>query len=235
MDCFIKKIFEGSIDDLVHNQFQKFSRGEFKNKAMIIAKKSKNKYTLSTTPEYSNEFVRMLAEKLGDGKAEVKGPIVSTRDLTGELDFQDKKQFAGVKQYVIDREMSGSEMLALLDKLPLSHFGLSFKIDNSELKIKPKMPKSGKPSSKGEAKPKVDFCKLITTNQEIAKNLLFDLPADFKKVFISHDFIINEIIPPKGETDFAKIRELAKRKGKIVRRVVIDEGSEKVSEAEFEA
>jgi len=234
MDCFIKKIFDGKEDGLVHNQFQKFSRGEFKDKAMIIAKKSKDKYTISTTPEFSNEFVRILAEKLGDEKVEVKGPIVSTRDLTGELDFQDKKQFAGVKQYIIDREMSGSEMISLLDKLPLSHFGLSFKVGDTELKIKPKMPKSGKPSSKGDAKPKVDFCKLITPDREIVEDLLFDIP-DFKKVQISHDFIITDIILPEGETDFAKIREMAKRKGKVVRKIKVDDYPEDVKEAGFTA
>ena len=44
-----------------------------------------------------------MAEKLGDGITQVKGIVVSTRDLTGELDFQDKKQFMGVKQYILDK------------------------------------------------------------------------------------------------------------------------------------
>ena len=38
----------------------------------------------------------------------------------------------------------------------------------------------------------------------------------------------------KYEEDFAKIREMAKRKGKIVRKMDID-GVEKVKEVEFEA
>ena len=38
MEFFTKKIFENIVDDSVHIQFQKFSRGEFKDKAMIKIK-----------------------------------------------------------------------------------------------------------------------------------------------------------------------------------------------------
>src|SRR3989344_7718161 len=102
MDSFIKKIFDGKTDELVHIQFQKFSRGEFKDKAVILYSYSKDKYSLSTTYEYSNDFARAMAEKLGDSKTKVTGVIVSTRDLTGQVNFVDKKQFAGVKQYILD-------------------------------------------------------------------------------------------------------------------------------------
>ena len=61
---FIKKIFDGKIDDSVHLQFQKFSRGEFRDRAIVKVKKSGSKYTISTTAEFGNEFVRMLAENL---------------------------------------------------------------------------------------------------------------------------------------------------------------------------
>ncbi len=39
---------------------------------------------------------------------------------------------------------------------------------------------------------------------------------------------------PKGETDYAKIREMAKRKGRVVRIANVD-GKETRKEAEFEA
>ena len=90
---FIKKIFEGDVDENVHLQFQKFSKGEFRNRALINAKQSKGKYTIVTTAEFANELVREVAKKLGDNKTQIKGAIVSTSDLTGELEFQDKKQF----------------------------------------------------------------------------------------------------------------------------------------------
>ena len=245
MDCFIKKIFNSAgkdgNDEQVHVQFQKFSRGEFKNKAMIIYSHSKDKYTLSTTYEYANEFVRMLAERLGSQKTLVTGAVVSTRDLTGQINFSDKKQFAGVKQYVLNNEMSGKELIDLLNKFPTAFFALSMKMGDTELKTKPKAPISGKPSTKGADAPiKADFCKFYTNDKELVKAFIFDSELigndSVKKAELTHEFIITDIELPKGETDPAKIRERAVRKGKIIRKIkILDSGSETRKEAEFSA
>lgn len=234
---FIKKVFEEKIDNSVHLQFQKFGKGEFKDRALIKVKKSKEKYTISTSAEFANEFVKSIAEKLNNDKArtQVKGIIVSTNDLQG-LDYQNKKQFMGIKQYVIDKEMSGEEILNLLDKFQKAFFALSFNAGESLLKIKAKAPKSSKPSNKGGEKPKIDFCKLSTNDEKIAKDFVFEKP-DFKSAEITHKFLINEIIVPdelKNEKDFSKVREMAKKKGKIIRKAVID-GKEIMSEREFVA
>jgi hypothetical protein len=241
MEFFIKKIFDGNSDDLVHQQFSKFSRGDFKNKAMVVGKAmSGGKFSINTTPEYGNELVRILADKLGDEITDVKGVVISTRDLTGELDFQNKKQFMGVKQYILDKEMSGNEILELCDKVPSSFVGLSFKVGDTELKIKPKAPKGAKPSTKGDA-PKVDFCRLKTKDKSLVDGLIFDKDiSGFKKIEISHDFVINEIVvsdelKAEADGDFAMIKEKALRKGKLVRRVRIDEGEEVVKEVELSA
>lgn len=241
MDCFIKKIFDingkKECDNIVHTQFQKFSRGEFNDKAVILYSKGKDKTTLATTYEYANEFVRALAEKLGESKTKVTGAIVSTRDLTGQVNFAGKKQFAGVKQYQIDGEMSGNEIIALCDKLPTAFFALSMTVENTELKIKPKAPISGKPSTKGSDAPlKADFCKLYTTDSGIIKSFVFDSEINdaVKKAEIKNLFSIKDIILPKGETDPLKMRELAKRKGKVIRTVTID-GKRTQKEAEFTA
>ena len=245
MDFFVKKIFDGKSgnDELVHLQFQKFSRGYFKDRVMLTAKHSSNKFSVSTTAEYANEFVRILAERLGSNKTHATGVVVSTRNLNGELDYQNKKQFMGVNQYIINKEMSGNEILDLCGKFPTCFIGLSFNVDNTELKIKPKAPKSAKPSSNGDKKLKVDFCKLKTLDKEIIDNLIFDKEAiGFKEIEIKHDFIIDEItMPPDNElkikgidkNDFAKIRELSKRKGKVVRKIKVD-GKEIIKDMEFE-
>jgi hypothetical protein len=238
MDCFIKKVFDAKSkeinDNLVHVQFQKFSRGEFKDKAVIIASQNKGKYSISTTYEYANDLVRALAEKLekSGNKAKINGVIVSTRDLTGMINFSDKKQFAGVKQYFLDCEMSGSEIIALLDKLPTAFFALSFSLedgnDKTELKIKPKAPISGKPSTKApeDQKVKADFCKLITNDKCLFASFVFDSEIlnsseNIKKAEITHVYLITDIEIPKGEKDPAKMRENAIRKGKIIRTIKI--------------
>jgi hypothetical protein len=237
MDSFLKKIFEGqdlSKDDLVHAQFQKFSKGEFNDKAGFILKRSKDKFALSTTPEYGNELVHALAEEIGSNKVGISGALITTIDLSEEYDFKEVKNALGVRKHFIEGEMSGEEIIALQEKFPKAFFALNFSTPTSEIKIKVKAPKT-KPSGKGESKPKIDFCKLKTTNEDIVKNIAFDIDLDaVRKAEVIHDFIIEDIIKPKGETDFAKIRELAKRKGKIVRKITIDEVVEE-KQSEFEA
>ena len=233
---FIKKIFEGKSDGLVHLQFQKFSRGEFKNRAVVKVKSSGEKYTISTTSEFANEFVRALAERLGMGKTKVTGVVVSTSDLTGQLNFNGKKQFQGVKQYIIDDEMTGKDLTNLLNKFPKAFFALSFSVGEDSLKIKPKAPKSGKPGSKGEEAPNPDFCKLITKDKTIVESFVFEKQG-FKEAIIVHTFVIDEIAVPeslKKSDDFAKVREESKRKGKIIREMSID-GQKMKSEKPFEA
>ena len=225
-------MFNNEIDEEIHLQFQKFSRGEFTDRALIKAKKVKNNYTISTTGEFANELVRTVAEKLGDEKTHVTGAIISTLDLSKELDFKSKKQFMGIKQYVIDKQMTGHEITNLIEKLPRVFFALSFSGKGNILKIKPKAPKSAKPKTKEDA-PKPDFCKLTTSDEKIAKDFVWE-KGDFKNAEISHDFIIKELLVPKDEKDFAVAREKAKRKGIIVRRATID-GIKSAVEKEFEA
>jgi hypothetical protein len=233
---FIKKVFDKKPDEETHQQFQKFSRGEFKDRALIKAKHVKDKFTISTTAEFANELVKIISEKLGDNKAKITGAVISTMDLGKDIDFQSKKQFMGIKQYVLDKEMSGSEIIGLINKFPKAFFALSFDSGKGDLlKIKAKAPKSAKPKTKDEP-PNPDFCKLITNDEKIAKDFIFEKP-DFKEALVSHDFYIDSIVVPdaiKSEKDFAVVREKSLRKGKIVRRAVIDD-KEMKSEAELEA
>jgi hypothetical protein len=233
---FIKKIIDNRIDEQVHAQFQKFSRGEFKNRAIVHVKKSANKCSINTSSEFSNELVKIMAQKLGSKKTKITGGIISTADLTNEIEFKEKKQFQGVKKYVIEKEMSGEEIIKLLDKFPKAFFALTFEVGDDKLKIKPKAPKSGKPGSKGEDAPKPDFCKLITNDKKIIESFVFEKP-DFKVAEIGHTFVIEEIVIPealKKSNDFAKIRENSLRKGKIIRKAKID-GKEIIKEIKFEA
>ena len=82
----IKKIFDGNFDDEIHNQFVKFSRGEFKDKYLIDAKKQASKWAVKTGPEFVNHFVLQGLKSL-NGEIAVKGIIVSTLDLKDEIKF----------------------------------------------------------------------------------------------------------------------------------------------------
>jgi hypothetical protein len=242
---FIKKAFEGVKDDSVHLQFQKFSKGEFRNKAIIKAKLGGGgKYTVWTGAEFANDLVRAVAEKVGSDKVSVTGAIVSTRNLKEEPVFSellahaDVKQFQGVKRFLVNTEMSGEEILKFLNECPKSFFALTFATekDDTKLKIKPKAPKSSKPGKSDEEGPKADFCNLKTKDAELAKSFVFEKP-DFKEAQIKHTIFVEQMIIPddlKSSKDFAKIREEAIRKGRIIREGKIDDQDVK-KEFEFEA
>ena len=109
----------------------------------------------------------------------------------------------GIKQYVLEKEMSGNEIIEMIKKYPKVFFALSFDSKKGDtLKIKAKAPKSAKPKNKA-GPPNPDFCKLITNDESIVKSFVFE-KSDFKTAEIAHDFMINEITYPKDEKDFAK-------------------------------
>jgi hypothetical protein len=240
---FIKKVHEKKFDNSVHLQFQKFSKGEFKNRALIKAKVSAGKYTINAGPEFSNELIKEVAEKVGSAKTKVTGAIISTQNLKEAPEFKELladakiKQFQGVKKYLIEKEMSGKEILNFIEKNPKAFFAFSFSAsDGTILKVKPKAPKSGKPASKGNESPNPDFCKLVTSDSSLAKSFIFEKES-FKQAEVIHDFFIKDIVIPtelKNEKDFAKIREMSRRKGVILRKAKIDEKEVK-TELEFEA
>jgi len=236
---FIKKVYDKNFDEAVHLQFQKFSKGEFKNRAIIHAKFSGGKYTFNTSAEFANELVRDMAKKLGNNKTKITGGIISTVNLKEIPKYNNLlahaivKQFQGVKNYQIDLELSGKEIIEIIDAFPKAFFALSFSVGDNLLKIKPKAPKSGKPGTKGEDAPKPDFCKLITKDKQFAESFIFEV-SEFKKAIIVHDFFIDKIEIPeelKKSEDFALIREKSKRVGKILRKATIDDNK---TEKEFE-
>ncbi|MDO8517574.1 MAG: hypothetical protein Q7S33_05610 [Nanoarchaeota archaeon] len=233
----INKIFNGISDEEVHSEFLKFGKGIFKNKYMISAKKQKDLWNIKTGAEFANSLVRIMAEKIGINKIMINGVIVSTLKLKEEPEFFkilancEVKQFMGIKQFKINQELSGKEIIELMNKFPRAFFALTFKTSDSELKVKPKAPKSAKPSTSAEKEVKIDFCSLKTSNKEIVKELFFDI-GDFNEIRISHTLKIDDIIYPKNEKDPIKVRELSQRKGILVREIEID-GQKKVVEKAF--
>src|SRR3989344_3844752 len=226
MDFFIHKMCSGNIDSLTHLQFEKYSRGVFADKAIVQAKFSKGNYSFVTTSEYAGDFVRACADELGSSKTKVEGVIISTKALPSNIQHHGISQFMGVKKYSISGEYSGDEIIEICNSVPRAFVALSFSTSKSELKIKPKAPKSAKPGNTSESGPKADFCKVKTTNPELAKKFFFDV-TDFKNAEAIHDFEIKEIEVPNDEKDPLKMRERAVRKGNLIRKLNIDGKIEK--------
>lgn len=234
MESVIKKIFSGNSDEEVHSEFIKFSRGKFENKYLINAKKQKDKWNIKTSNEFANFFVRKCLEKASED-VKITGIIVSTFNIQNDVQFEilNVKQFAGVKRFVINCVTNAKNILDLMNKYPRAFYALSFSVPGCVLKIKAKAPKSTKPSTNGVGDPKADFCSLKTNDKSIVEDLFFD-QSDFNEIAIKHTIQIDEIILPQGVSDPVQLRELAKRKGKIIRDIKINGNSER-KEKEFEA
>jgi|SRR3989338_782678 len=225
---FIKKIYEGKVDEDCKLQFRRFSKGEFNDRALVDMTKGKT-LKIKTSFEYANEFVKFLAQTI-EGKTKVTGGIVTSQNLVFPFEVG-KKQFAGVKTYLIDNEFTKDQILNLMGQYNDILFLLSFKTNFGELKTKVKAPKAGKPG-KNDEKPKADFCVFTTNNLDFAKEFAFDINNDFKKLFIKHTFLVNEIvISDEYKNDFAKARLNAIRKGKIIRHIDMDS---KLEQKEFD-
>lgn len=228
---FIKDIFAGKYNEAeVHNEFIKFSRGEFKSKYLIDAKKKKEGWVIKAGPEFVNAIVKLCLDKAPEN-IKVTGVIVSTMKV--EADFiKGIKQFMGIKQHKVDGEINKKELLDMMQKNPRVFYALSFSTPSCELKIKAKAPKSAKPST-SEKEPTPEFLSLKTSDNDIIEELFFD-NTNFQEIQIKHVIKIQDIVYPKDVNGMKpeEVREKSKRKGVVVRQVVVD-GQTKTSQAEF--
>jgi len=220
---FIWKIFHDKIDESVHRQFIRFGKGEYRSRALLSLRKTGGKAKIKSSFEFANDFV-LFAAGLGD--VSFQGNIWSRDEISG-LKGQKK---AG--KWIYEVENIGSSKIREIAPL-VYYFLLNGEGSGISLKIKGKLPKPGK----GEDKVDDKFCQLELDEKyyNAAKEDFFGDIPECKKASIEHRFLITEIILPKtGEKDFAKLREMAKRKGKIVRTANID-GREMKTETNFEA
>ena len=220
---FIKKIFENKQDNSVHSQFVRFGKGIFGMRAVINARISGNQVKVSSTFELANDLVNFCSSL--SPKIKVSGIVLSKEKLS----LENERKKTGLLEYNIARESSSDELKSILEKCYFTLLDCS--AAGIELKIKKKLPKPGK---SGEAKVNDKFCTLDLNLKFLSKfkeEFFWDTQS-FKKARAEHTFIITDIIMPAGEKDFEKIRQEAKRKGKIIRKAIVD-GNEIVKEKEM--
>jgi len=220
MECFIKKVWQGKGEE-AHNCFVRFSKGRFENRAVLNLQKSA-KIKLRGSFEWANDFVKVASEL---GEAKFSGIILSKEELK-ELEIIGKWKKELIEYNL---ELHSEKIKQIRDKV----YCMMLDAESSEfsLKMKKKLPKPGK---SGTGKIDDKFC-VLEADLKFWPQIkeAFMLP-ECKKCKISHTFLIEEIILPKDEKDFAKIREMAKRKGKIIRKMEVD-GKESQEEKSFEA
>lgn len=221
MDCFIKKIFLSKIDDQVHRQFVRFGKGNFQNRSLLTLMKT-TKIKTRGSFEWANDFVNLCSEL----SCSFTGIILSKEEILG---LEGRKK-SGLYEYTVEK--LGSERIK---EIYIKAYTLLLDAEGPGivLKMKKKLPKPGKG---GNAKMDDKFCQIEADFRHLNKIkevLFWDVP-ECKRAIIKHHFLINEIVMPKGEKDFEKIRILSKRNGKLIREKEID-GNKSISEIDFEA
>ena len=224
MDSFIKKIFEKNIDDSVHSHLIRFGKGRFENRAVINLKRG-NKIIVTSSFEFANDFVNFVFEN--SDKVNVSGILLS-REAKNLKAGKVKK---GIYHYGLAKELNRGEF----EELKKNSYFLLFDCEAGgiSLKINKKLPALSKGKSN---KIKDKFCSLEIEERlwpKLHSAFFFDIPQESKKARIIHIFEINEIILPKNEKDFEKLRILAKKVGKISR-IAKFNGKEVKKEAGFE-
>lgn len=230
---FIKKIFDKEIDEAVHQQFIRFGKGDYRGRFPLSLWKTK-KVKLRTSFEFINDIILFCAKI---GNCNVSGEVISKNNLSefmseNNIKGETKSKRGGMIHHAIlpNQDLTEKQLTKLVEK---SNFALLDIVgEGFTLKSKKKIPKPGKNENKIDDK----FCQLEMDEKYYSKikdDFFWDMP-EAKKIIIKHQVIVDKIVMPEGEKDFSKIRELAKRKGKIIRKAVIEE-KEIEKEIEFEA
>ncbi len=210
MESIIKKVLEGKADDSCHSHFVRFGKGNYPRRFLINLMKGK-KIKIRGSFELANDFVEFIKE---NKDVKFSGKILTKEKVEGK---EGKKKAGGFVYEVSESDLKGFED---------AYFYLVDVADEDiVLKIKKKLPKPGKNADKIDDK----FCSMdldLKYWPKVKEIFFWDVPENVKKVKIAHELDIKDIVTPSGEDDPVKIRELAKRKGKIIRKLDIDKKEE---------
>lgn len=220
---FMKNIHDNSVDDKTHQKFIRYGIGQFEKEEMKITVGSSIKVYAGF--EYLDTMFWMLSEVVKDD-VELNGTIVSKKDILSEIkDFGIEPKNVTGKKYTIKETFSADRFREFVKTF--SGYVLLVKVKSKPyaLTMKASVPKPGKLVEK--------FLSATFSKDDydlIRKELLFDHEADFKQASIRHLYEITNIdIPEEYEDDPAKARLHAVRKGKVIRKMVID-GEERINE-----
>tara|TARA_Y100000310_G_scaffold343932_1_gene454017 strand:+ start:603 stop:1220 length:618 start_codon:yes stop_codon:yes gene_type:complete len=202
---FTDKIFEGKVDEQVHKQFIRFSIGNFQNRALIKITKSKDFFKLNSSYDLMKDLTKII------------GKNTEKLTISGKVFYKGKK-----KEDIEEKEVSGEYLVKICNEVEFVLLNLSF--GDYSFKVGKTLPKPGKALKNNFCKAKLPLKLLdMITNEEFKK-----------KLEISHTFVIDNIeVPKEYENDPPLARLNAIRKGKIVRKIIID-GEEKIKETLLE-
>jgi len=225
---FVKQIFEGKANDSIHHKFVRYGKGEYERLLFEVTKTKKN-LKVKSSFDFANDFVKIISENIKENM-EVKGKIIVNRDFEKELEemgieVSDFKKRGKLYTAELNTTLTPEKLKEIYSKYNENFLLLNIKSKDFILKTKGALPKPG-------GKIADNFCS-ATLPLDFVDEFAWDV-KDFTKLKIKHILNITEIvIPEEFKNDPAKARIEAKRKGKIIRFLDIDEKEEQ-KEVDFE-
>ena len=205
MQSFLKKVLSQKGDEESHRYFVRFGKGQY-NRRFLISVNRGTKIKVKASFELANDLVEFVKE---NKEVKFSGTILSKEKIAGK----EGKKKKGLLAY----EISNSSIKEFENAY---YYLLDVNDSDIVLKIKKSLPKPGKAEEKIDDK----FCSLEIEPKywpALKEVFFWDVPES-KKAEIEHNVIINEIVIQKNEKDPLKVRELAKRKGKMIRKIIFD-------------
>lgn len=160
----------------------------------------------------------------------ISGDLVTSEDIISRLrEFGITPLKATPKKYTLKETMTPQRFSEFLKLFSGYHMLFSAKSGKNSITVKKSLPQKG---SLVEKFISAKFDKKFY--RDIKEDFLFDWGGDFKQAEIHHAYLIEElsVAPELLKRDAARARLEAKRKGKIIRKKIVD-GHETMTEIEM--
>lgn len=224
---FLKQLFIGKADGSIHYKFVRYGKGEYERLLFEITA-GKNNFRVKSSFDFANDFAGIISENLKD-TANVSGKIIAPYDFKADIDAicEPAAYSKRGKLYTaeLSADLSPDQLKRLYAKFSNYFLLLNIKSNDFSLKVGKSLPKPG-----GAIKP--NFCS-ASLPLSLLDELAWDVKEKFQKMEIRHMLNITDIIVhPELKNDPARARIEGKRKGKIIRTLVID-GKQITKETDF--
>ena len=217
---FIRNVLQEKKDEATHKQFVRYGKGDYE-RALISIKKGKE-LKIKTSFDFANDFV-WIASVYGKGTLSVKGNIITARDMSEEIEGEHTKR-GKLFTVSIEKVMTKEELKKLYEQFKKDFLLLNITGKNLKISVGNKLPRPG-------GTIKNDFCK-ATLPLPALEEFLWE-QKEFREATIIHVFHITDLVIPSGTSE-KDAREVAIRKGMIIRKITLD-GKETIVEKFFEA
>jgi hypothetical protein len=252
---WLAKIINGNADEYSHAKLVKYGIGEHPGPRAKV-KLSKKSITFKADLDYEKLFVRAYVMGAPEGTHKVRGIIRTYSDRSEEFSplmmpliwKKSKGKLASIFNAKVDDPVPLTDIKAVVNTDgPTTFFLLSLTPRDGtkpwKVTTKTSFPKSGPKEDDGEGKQKdPTFTKgslgnttevFDYTMQELLPDLKEKVGPKTKNILIQNTIVIDDIVPPDDPgLSFSEKRKLAKKRGRVVRRVTIDD-EEYTGEHEF--